>query len=134
MEGSGVSALSPKSGSGCCSLVSIRIWWSGMSLYEAVPFFSGTEGCVTQKVRREVSLQITGHAVQVFFAHGQKCTLVTGHCSVLLKDKKIELILERLEFCLSLRLPIKRQDQNPLGQKTGELKQKKNTGLILPNI
>ena len=59
MEGSGVSALSPKSGSGCCSLVSIRICWSGMSLYEAAPFFSGTEGCVTQKVRREVSLQIT---------------------------------------------------------------------------
>ena len=58
----------------------------------------------------------------------------SGHCSVLLKDKKKELILERLEFCLSLWLPIKRQDQNPLGQKTGELKQKKNTRLILPNI
>ena len=59
----------------------------------------------------------------------------SGHCSVLLKDKKKELILERLEFCLSLcGSRIKRQDQNPLGQKTGELKQKKNTGLILPNI
>ena len=71
---------------------------------------------------------------QVVFAHGKKCTVVSGHCWVLLKDKKIELIRERLEFCLSLWLPIKRQDQNPLGQKTGELKQKKNTGLILPNI
>ena len=34
--------------------------------YEAAPIFSGTEGCVTQKVRREVSLQITEHAVMRF--------------------------------------------------------------------
>ena len=97
-----------------------------MSLYEAAPFFSGTEGCVTQKVRREVSLQIT------FMVKNVQWPVQWSLFGVI--EIKKNLKLERLEFCLSLWLPIKRQDQNPLGQKTGELKQKKNTRLILPNI